>query len=231
MRGARSLLPLVPLQQHRANRLQITGLHSFRSDAYAAFQFAETAFNPKPAQNIHVGITSWPCLSLDLGGILENFVPRRSLKRGGTVPPTLRVCRSGSGLPAAPRCGLSHFHAARSTRQCAHAQPTRELTASRSLPPTCTLLVEIGNVRERHFRQHTFRAGQHAASDVHVQGEAQMFRQLWSAKTACDENFGPRNIVCVSIRLVVGVQSGRAATAASKSPGWIKKAGCSAQFD
>jgi hypothetical protein len=30
---------------------------------------------------------------------------------------------------------------------------------------------------------------------------------------------------------VVRVQSGRAATAASKSPGWIKKAGCSAQSD
>jgi hypothetical protein len=30
---------------------------------------------------------------------------------------------------------------------------------------------------------------------------------------------------------MVRVQSGRAATAASKSPEWIKKAGCSAQFD
>ena len=35
----------------------------------------------------------------------------------------------------------------------------------------------------------------------------------------------PRNIVTVSTRLVVRVQLGRAATAASKSPGWIKKAG------
>jgi hypothetical protein len=52
-------------------------------------------------------------------------------------------------------------------------------------------------------------------------------------------NCGPQKLratkilghVTVSTRLVIRVQSGRAATAASKSPGWIKKAGCSVQFD
>jgi hypothetical protein len=42
-----------------------------------------------------------------------------------------------------------------------------------------------------------------------------MVSVLRFAKTACDETFGPHNIVTVSTRLVVRVQLGRAATAAS----------------